>query len=198
MTITRRKKILFLGYSGSQTSLVDALVDADCKVDHTSDRIEKIDDKDLVISFGYRHILRKRTIDEASCPILNLHIAYLPYNRGAHPNFWSFYDNTPSGVTIHLMNEGIDTGPILYQRHVNFDSDQMTFARTYRHLVTELETLFIDNMETILSGNRIARPQRGKGTYHSATDLPDEFSGWDAEIQPEIDRLKSIIGRRDD
>jgi hypothetical protein len=79
---------------------------------------------DLIISFGYRHIISKEIIKSVNCPIINLHISYLPYNRGAHPNFWSFYDKTPSGVTIHLVNEGIDTGPIIYQRHIIFDNNE--------------------------------------------------------------------------
>ena len=40
--------------------------------------------------------------------------------QGAHPNFWSFYDNTPSGVTIHLIDAGIDTGDVLYQKKLIF------------------------------------------------------------------------------
>ena len=73
-------------------------------------------DNDLIVSFGYRHILRSDFINKCGCPIANLHISYLPFNRGAHPNFWSFYDDTPSGVSIYLIDEGIDTGPILFQK----------------------------------------------------------------------------------
>ena len=38
-----------------------------------------------------------------------MHISYLPFNRGAHPNYWSFKDNSPKGVTIHFIDNGIDT-----------------------------------------------------------------------------------------
>ena len=53
--------------------------------------------------------------------IINLHISYLPYNRGAHPNFWSFVENTPSGVSIHQVDSGIDTGKIVIQKQINFN-----------------------------------------------------------------------------
>ncbi len=59
--------------------------------------------------------------------IINLHISFLPWNRGAHPNFWSFYDDTPKGVTIHLIDEGIDTGAIIYQKEITFDRNEKTF-----------------------------------------------------------------------
>ena len=39
--------------------------------------------------------------------IINCHGAYLPHNRGAHPNVWSFIDNTPKGGTIQYINENV-------------------------------------------------------------------------------------------
>ena len=41
-------------------------------------------------------------------PIVNLHISYLPFNRGSHPNYWSFVENTPKGVSIHEIDEQIE------------------------------------------------------------------------------------------
>ncbi len=43
-------------------------------------------------------------------------MGYLPFNRGAHPNFWSFMEKTPSGVTMHEINSGIDKGKIIVQK----------------------------------------------------------------------------------
>jgi len=37
----------------------------------------------------------------------------LPYNKGSHPNFWSFIENSPKGVSIHEIDEGIDTGKLI-------------------------------------------------------------------------------------
>ena len=48
-------------------------------------------------------------------------MSYLPFNRGAHPNFWSFVDNTPSGVSIVEIDKGIDTGPVIYKKKIKFD-----------------------------------------------------------------------------
>ena len=81
------RNVLFLGYDQSQTRLIDLLIANGCKVDHTKDLIEEIEKYHLIVSFGYRHILHKKTIARLGCPIFNLHISYLPYNRGAHPNF---------------------------------------------------------------------------------------------------------------
>ena len=45
----------------------------------------------------------------------NLHIGYLPYNRESIQTLGNI-ENTPSGVTIHEIDKGIDTGKILFQK----------------------------------------------------------------------------------
>lgn len=191
-----RAKILFLGYSREQTSLVDDLVSKKCEVWHTDEKIQSTVGYDLVISYGYRHILKKEIIESSKAPIVNLHISYLPWNRGAHPNFWSFYECTPSGVSIHLIDEGVDTGAIIYQRYVNFDKEEDTFSKTYKKLIVEIEKLFRDNIDELISKKFIATPQRRKGSYHSVANLPKEFIGWDTVIKDEIVRLDSILNKK--
>ena len=182
-----RKKILFLGYR--ETKIIPALIKANCNVDYTNEKIPGVEGYDLLISFGYKHILKKNDINIFNCPILNLHISYLPFNRGAHPNFWSFYDNTLSGVTIHLVDEGVDTGPIIFQRLVSFTNEQNTFKKTYEKLNFEIEDLFLENLEELLNDNWTATRQIGLGTKHDIKDLPSNFSGWNSNIKREINKL---------
>ena len=84
----------------------------------------------FLISYGYRFILRKEILDLFPNRAINMHISYLPYNRGADPNFWSFIEGTPKGVTIHYLDEGVDTGDIIVQKEVSFDSIMVPFFRT--------------------------------------------------------------------
>ena len=184
-----KKRILFLGFDQSKTRLIDALTSNRCLVDHTENKIEAIRGYDLVISYGYRHIINRDVINRFPGPIFNLHVSYLPYNRGAHPNFWSFYDDTPKGISIHLIDSGVDTGPIVRQQYVNFSESDDTFAKTYAVLNQRIETLFIELLPSLLSDTWDAKPQKGKGTHHYSRDLPSNFSGWDSNIEQEIQRL---------
>ena len=93
---------------------------------------------DWVVSYGYRHILKKDHILYSQNPIINLHISYLPWNRGADPNYWSWVENSPKGVTIHAIDEGIDTGDIFTQKEVNF-SENETLSSSYNKLKNEIE-----------------------------------------------------------
>lgn len=146
---------------------------------------------DVVVSFGYRHILGPDVLRTLNRPAINLHIAYLPYNRGAHPNFWSWVEGTPSGVTIHEIDEGIDTGPICYQKRVESMASTDTFAATYSQLIEEIEDLFIENIDALLDGSYCPMPQVGAGSYHNASDLPEWMTSWDMKIDEAVKRFES-------
>jgi len=76
---------------------------------------------DFIITFGYGKILKADLLKLVTA--INIHPGYLPYNRGPNPNLWSFMDDTPKGVTIHYVDEGIDTGDIIAQKKVSFSGD---------------------------------------------------------------------------
>ena len=116
------KPILFLGYNSKDTSLIAKLQKKGRTVVHTNDKISWSDEFDLVISFGYRHIISQDQINNSTAPIINLHVSYLPWNKGAHPNFWSHFDCTPSGVTIHEVDEGL-TREISFIRNMSILKD---------------------------------------------------------------------------
>ena len=187
-----KKSVLFLGYDKSKTILIDELSKKGCKVFHSKDSLDQLKLYDLIISFGYRHIIKKEFIEKTNIPIINLHISYLPWNRGAHPNFWSFYEGTPTGVSIHMIDSGIDTGAIIDQKIINFEINKQTFKDSYKILIEELENLFIKNIDKILNKDFKAIKQRHQGTFHLQNELPKSFRGWDEIIEKEIKRLKII------
>ncbi|MBI1215241.1 MAG: hypothetical protein GC185_05400 [Alphaproteobacteria bacterium] len=47
--------------------------------------------------------------------LINHHAGLLPANRGIYPYFWAVLNGSPQGVSLHLVNEKIDAGPLLYQ-----------------------------------------------------------------------------------
>lgn len=176
------KKVCFLGYDRSQTRLIEAIEERGCEVNEIYEKVDDFSLYNVVVSFGYRHIIGSTLLQTLTRPAINLHIAYLPYNRGAHPNFWSWIDGTPAGVTIHEIDKGIDTGPVCFQKQVVFNDPSDTFAATYSQLIEEIENLFIDNIDDLLGGTYCPRPQTGTGTYHNVRDLPEWLDNWDMAI----------------
>ena len=123
---------------------------------------------EMGISYGYRHILKKDVLDV--CPFINMHISYLPWNRGADPNIWSWVEDTPKGVTIHYIDEGIDTGDIIAQRQVEMDTNE-TLATSYEKLQDEMVRLFKDTWPDIRAGKAPRTPQnKDAGSLHYVAD----------------------------
>jgi methionyl-tRNA formyltransferase len=149
-------------------------------------------DFDLVVSFGYRHRIPDSMIQLYQSKMLNLHISLLPWNKGAHPNFWSFYDSTPSGVTIHEVSSELDSGPILLSQEFVFDTKAMTFNDTYWQLRKGAEELLLANALDLSKSAIPPREQTGPGSFHSSRDLPVEFGGWGNLIHDEILRLRQL------
>lgn len=136
----------------------------------TLDIIKKIN-PDLVVSFNYKYIIKKDIIEYLGKKIINMHISFLPWNKGSNPNFWSFFDNTPKGVTIHEMDIGLDTGNIIFQKKVIFEAENETFISSYNRLMEEIIELFKENWEVIKKKKWKSVPQDGKGTYHTLKDF---------------------------
>lgn len=133
-------------------------------------RVKFLGGFDWIISYNYNHKISKAVLDGFKDKAINLHISYLPWNRGNDPNFWSFVEDTPKGVTIHYMDEGIDTGDIIAQKQVEFDSSQDTLATSYNKLHTELQVLFKEEWSGIKTGACPRRKQIGKGSVHKTKD----------------------------
>jgi methionyl-tRNA formyltransferase len=140
---------------------------------------------DYIVSYGYNHLVRGPVLDVIGERIINLHISYLPWNRGSDPNFWSFFDNTPKGVTIHRIDAGVDTGDILAQREVCFGPGE-TLASSYDRLRQEIETLFDEKWPAIRAGSIEPIPQVGSGSCHRRQDKEPIFqglaSGWQTPV----------------
>ncbi len=131
----------------------------------TLEMVEKLQPS-FIVSFNYRHLIKEDVIQYMKGRIINLHASYLPYNRGSSPNFFSFMEDTPKGVTIHVLDKGLDTGDILVQREVELDEAQETFVTSYDKLILAMEELFQENWSKIKAGEIPPMPQQGEGTYH--------------------------------
>ena len=125
----------------------------------------------LVISYNYRHIVKPDIIRAVQGNIINLHISLLPWNRGSAPNIWSFIDNTPKGVTIHVLDEGLDTGDILLKKEIFFDEETETLRSSYERLNAEIVKLLQDNWSYINSLKWQSAKQPDGGSIHTMNDL---------------------------
>lgn len=128
---------------------------------------------DVAVSVFFGHILPDTFIDLFPQGVINLHPAYLPFNRGRHPNVWSIIEETPAGVTLHYIDAGVDTGDIIAQRDVQ-QTELDTGETLYRRLEQACVELFKEAWPDFRIGKSSRLPQDlSKGTVHVSTEVDD-------------------------
>jgi methionyl-tRNA formyltransferase len=137
---------------------------------------------DIAVSVLFAYVLSPDFIGLFPRGCINLHPALLPHNRGRFPNIWSIVTKTPAGVTLHYIDQGIDTGDVIAQREVEVKITD-TGASLYRRLEAEGLELFKATWPSIRAGTCSRNPQPAEaGSYHRARDV---------ETIDEIDLQKS-------
>ncbi len=126
---------------------------------------------DMGVSALFNYILKPEYLDLFPRGVINLHPAYLPYNRGQYPNVWSIVEETQAGVTLHYMDKCIDTGDIIAQRKVATEPID-TGETLYRKLEQACVNLFTETWPSIHACNAPRQPQiSDSGTCHRTKDV---------------------------
>lgn len=154
---------------------------------HTDSKLTQADvdaaAPEIIVSFGYRYLLPTEVLRTPKLGAINIHISLLPWNRGSDPNFWSWLENTPKGVTIHRMTEKLDRGPIVAQRQLEIDSS-LTLRQSYHQLVDCGVKLFPTGLDAVLRGEPGLEQFGEVGTYHAKSQFAQysfllSEDGWD-------------------
>jgi methionyl-tRNA formyltransferase len=112
---------------------------------------------EMVVVAAFGQILPKTIIEYPRFGCLNIHPSLLPKYRGAAPLNWAIIrGETKTGVTIMLMDEGMDSGNIILQRETPLASDE-TFGALHDRLAQEGASLLIEAIDLTVAG--VAKPQ---------------------------------------
>lgn len=110
----------------------------------------------LALYFAY--ILKEPVLSLFPEGIVNIHPSLLPYNRGTAPACWMIVDGTPAGVTLHYVDAGVDTGPIIEQQELSVDVTD-TGDTLNRKLEAACVQLFAGWWPRFCQGERNRHPQ---------------------------------------
>ena len=114
---------------------------------------------DMVILVAFGQILPEEIIRFPRLGCLNVHPSLLPKYRGAAPINWPIINgDRKTGVTIMLMDEGVDSGDILLQEETNIDADE-TFDDLHKKLSTMGSELLIRAVKGVIDGTISGTPQ---------------------------------------
>lgn len=130
-------------------------------------------DIDIIITSIYK-ILEPSLLNLPRLGILNRHASYLPENRGMAPVFFTgMKDDSTYGETIHLMQESLDTGPIMARKRLDVNPAQKTFDHHYRKAFEASPDLVGQAVERLVQGNEpidVVCSDGSRGSYHTYPD----------------------------
>ena len=132
---------------------------------------------DLLVSMSFNQILKKDIIAYAPKGFINCHAGALPFYRGRNPLNWVLINGENTfGITVHYVDEGIDTGDIIEQKHFPISTHD-TYSSLLNIAVTECGEILLSSMQKI-SENKVKRITQKDihpvGTYFGMRTFGDE------------------------
>jgi methionyl-tRNA formyltransferase len=133
---------------------------------NSDDVIELIsrESPDVIVING-TSIISKKVLSTITCPVINMHGGITPIYRGVYGGYWSIVnkDEANCGVTIHLVDEGIDTGNVLYQSRIEVSPKDNFAVYPVKQMIQGLPYL-IKAVDDALSNNIKPLKTEGKSS----------------------------------
>lgn len=138
----------------------------------SAENLEKLKTQELdyIIGIHFPYIIPIAVLNCPKIGFLNLHPAYLPYNKGWHTPSWAILEDTKYGATLHFMAEELDAGDIVHQKELILKPED-TANNLYQRVLKVEEEVFIEAFDDLLSLNPKREKQKHKGTSHNKKDL---------------------------
>ena len=136
---------------------------------------------DINVSMSYDQILRSDAIEMAPRGFINCHAGALPFYRGRNVLNWALINGEERfGVTVHDVDEGIDTGDILTRRFETIAPDD-DYASLLEKAGALCADALVETLEDIRQGTASRTPQEEihpVGFYCSGRREGDEWIDW--------------------
>ena len=133
----------------------------------------------LFLINSYSMILKKQLLNIPKINTLNIHAGLLPKNRGCNPIQWGIINEDKyAGVSLHEVDEGIDTGAIIDQRKtlIKINDTWVSITERIHSLISEL---IQENHENIVNNRWASQPQDdAKALYNRRRKPKDGLIDW--------------------
>jgi methionyl-tRNA formyltransferase len=150
---------------------------------------------DIFISMSFNQIFKKNIIQFCSKGIINCHAGKLPFYRGRNVLNWVLINNESEfGVTVHFVDEGIDTGDIILQQ-VYPITDEDNYCTLLTRAYKSCSELLYEAIKQIQDGVNDRIPQSSLdplGFYCTGRKLGDEALNWDQTSREIFNFVRAI------
>ena len=133
----------------------------------------KISSPDYILNINSFWIIKDYILSIPKIASVNFHNGYLPSYGGVNIPHWAIINGEIShGITWHIIDNGIDTGEILWQKKFYIDRN-MTAGMLMHKCITEGINLFKEKFETLLDCSFVKTKQEGLKSYYSLKHKPE-------------------------
>ena len=167
LIFSEKYKIPYIkGYNVNSSAFLDIAIEFKC---------------DLFVSMSFNQIFKKTIISTPKLGTINCHAGKLPFYRGRNILNWALInDEKEFGITVHYVDEGIDTGDIILQNSYNITDEDNYASLLSKAYVGCAETLFLA-IKNIQTGNSQKIKQstiHPVGFYCGPRSIGDEVINW--------------------
>lgn len=148
---------------------------------------------DLIMCVNFDQILKKDIINLPTIGCINTHASLLPKYRGRAPLNWAMINGEQySGVTVHFIDEGVDTGDIILQEKIKIDEDD--YISDLLNKVKNIYPKIVLNAIRALESNNInlIKPDLSKGFYVNKRSKDDGKIDFSKPSKDTINFIKAI------
>ncbi|HEU5218681.1 MAG TPA: methionyl-tRNA formyltransferase [Gemmatimonadales bacterium] len=133
---------------------------------------------------AYGHILRPEVLSLPSRGMINVHASLLPRLRGAAPINWAIHEgDAETGISIMVMEAGMDTGPVLHRNAIPIAPDETAGTLTERLAALGADTL-VESLALMRLGGIAPEPQdEARATYAPKIDRRVTRIDWTAKAE---------------
>lgn len=148
---------------------------------------------DLVVVAAFGQILPREILEIPKMGCINVHPSLLPKYRGAAPMNWTIIrGEVKTGVTIMLMDEGLDTGDILSREETVIDPEE-TFGKLHDRLANMGAVLLLKTVEMIVNGV-VTRTSQDDflATYAPRLKKEDGLINWNKDVSQVVNLIRGL------
>ncbi len=152
-------------------------------------------DCDLFVSMSFNQIFKEEIINLPRLKTINCHAGMLPFYRGRNILNWALInDEKGFGITVHYMDEGIDTGDIILQRSFPI-TDIDDYSTLLNLSYSECANILYDSIVLFKSGIPLSKKQvdvHPVGFYCSQRKTGDEDLNWNQSSRDIFNFVRAI------
>ncbi|MGC4130436.1 MAG: formyltransferase family protein [Bergeyella sp.] len=155
---------------------------------------------DYIIGIHYPYIISKELLEIPKIGFLNLHPAYLPFNKGWNTPSWAILDKSVYGATLHFMSEELDKGDIIHQKKIEVATSD-TANSLYQKVLKLEEEIFFEAFDGLVQLNPKRIKQETEGSSYKKSDLQkirEFFLDEEIVIGDFLDKLRALTTNNPD